>query len=247
MVKKFFKTYYSLPDKRHRVDIVFERGYKAIQVLFDGKEITTYPTAGVLLESQELITPDEHVLHIRFLKDSVEFEVFLDGIQIDNSETSPIKIVKSLKWPIYVSMSWYLLIFVLAAITVPELFVMMLQKPILLITEPLVIYSVTSSLVVLAILVSSLVTLKYGYLSLYYVALIAISIDLIFGLLFRLPELLGGNKTFFLTLIFGYLLPIVFKSAVIWSFQKNAAKYRQYSKMKMSLKPKRDADLVDIS
>lgn len=42
MTKKFFKTYFGIPDKQNRVDVGFERGYRNIVVRFNGNDVALF-------------------------------------------------------------------------------------------------------------------------------------------------------------------------------------------------------------
>lgn len=243
MTKKFFKTYYSLPDKHNRIDVVFERGYKHIQVLYNDVELATYASAAELKRTQILETPDESVIHIRFLKDTANFEVFFNAAQIDHSENTPAKAIPYLKWPVIACLAWYcfVVLFFVFRTNAPEV---LWHKPKLLLTDPSVRYLLTSSLMTAAVLLTFLIRLQAGQLFYYYLALIATSIDAVYGILapFTAPVMTGTRNDYTVVLI---LLPLAIKSVLIWVLITNRGLYKQHAFNKTTFKRKTNPGLVD--
>lgn len=200
----------------------------------------------MLLKTQEIISEDDTVIHIRFLKDTTDFELFLNGQQIDNSETSPSKVADSLRWPIYISMSWYILVLVISGIVNPRIYELIFNSPKALYNHPIVIYLITSSFVVLIVLVLALWMLKKGNLLLYYLALIVVCADLLLGIVTQLPTIIFAENGRLIIFLLYILLPLIFKSAVIRSFLINIKKYKEFIRQKAQEQPKMDAELVDI-
>jgi len=123
---------------------------------------------------------------------------------------------------------------------------MLLNDPRQLFFNPVVIYVVTSSLIVLIILIIALYTLAKGSTVTYYLALVFIILDLIFGVLYQVPELIFAYEGKLIIFLLYILLPTVFKSAVIWSFVSNINKYKQFVLQKALDRSKANAEIVDI-
>lgn len=143
-------------------------------------------------------------------------------------------------------MSWYILVLILSAINYPSFYEMLLNDPRQLFFNPVVIYVVTSSLIVLIILIIALYTLAKGSTVTYYLALVFIILDLIFGVLYQVPELIFAYEGKLIIFLLYILLPTVFKSAVIWSFVSNINKYKQFVLQKALDRSKANAEIVDI-
>ena len=197
------------------------------------------------MNTQEIIAADESIIQIRFLKESTDFEVFVNGIQIDNSETSPKKVVDNLKWPIYFCIAWYVLVLGFCYF-VTWIFDMLKVRPSNLFFDPATIYLVTSSLIVVIILIVALIGLRTGNTLLYYVALIAVCGDTLFGVAYQIFVLNTSGVEFNLTFIFAFIVPLVFKSAAVRGFISNIKKYQQYVLQKSMEKKKTNAEIVDI-
>lgn len=246
MTKKFFKTYYSIPDKQNRIEIVFERGYRNILVLYNGKEVAGFPGAGTLLETKEITTPDGRLIHLKFLKDSTDFEVFFDGIQIDNSETSPQKVINNLKWPIYISMSWYIIVVIASLFYADGAYGMIVREPLLMFTNIGIFYFITSTYLVLIFMIIALFWLNKGNTALYFTAMIIVVGDLVFGTVFQIISVLTFSEGFGFLLIIAFILPLLFKSAAVGAFVRNWNKYKQYANMRSAMQKKINPDLVDL-
>jgi len=119
-------------------------------------------------------------------------------------------------------------------------------RPSNLFFDPATIYLATSSLVVVIILIIALIGLRNGNTLLYYVALIAVCGDTLFGVSFQLVILNTTGVNFDLTFIFAFIVPLVFKSAAVLGFISNIKKYQQYDLQKSMEKKKTNAELVDI-
>jgi len=245
VTKKFFKTYYSIPDKHNRIDVVFERGYKNIQVLYNGTEIGNYPSASLLTKSTQLQAPDESLIHIRFLKDTTDFEVFFNAVQIDNSETKPETVVNSLKWPVYVCLAWYASVIIFFCIRTNAVEIIS-RYPDVLITDPRVLYSLTSSMVAALVLIIGLATLRSGNALFYYLTMVVVLIDSCYGLImpFAAPIMVDFQIDFTLFL---FLFPLAIKSVVLWVYFSNLKSYKQYIFNKSTIKRKTNTNIVDLS
>ncbi|MBI3133863.1 MAG: hypothetical protein HYZ14_04230 [Bacteroidetes bacterium] len=246
MTKKFFKTYFGIPDKQNRVDVGFERGYRNIVVRFNGNDVALFNSAADILTTREITTPDNRLIHLKFLRESTDFEVFLDGIQIDNSETSPKKVIAHLKWPIYISMSWYIIVLLFSFYYAPFLYSMVLQKPLMLLTNIAIFYLITSTMLVLLTMIISLIWLNKGNTVFYMIAFIVVAGDLFFGAFYQLTTMFTFGGGFQILMLFALLLPVLFKSAAVGSFYRNRAKFKQYVHMSSLTKQKTNPDLVDI-
>jgi len=245
VVKKFFKTYYSIPDKHNKIDIIFERGFKNIHILYNGKEIATFSSAALLLKGVSIDTPDESLVNIRFLKDTTDFEVHFNAVQIDNSENRPEKAIPNLKWPVFVCLGWYGFIIMMFSVRTNGWGIIS-RHPDALFTDPSILYTLTSSVLVSLILILSLIMLKSGNLFFYYLVLIVTCIDAIYGLLLPLYEgLIVGYKIDLTILLI--LFPAGIKSVVIWVYLSNLNLYKQYRHNKASIKRKTNNDLVDLA
>lgn len=244
MVKKYFKTYYSIPDKHNKIDIVFERGFRNIQILYNGKEIAVYPSAASLLKTVSIDTPDESLVNIRFLKDTTDFEVHFNAVQIDNSESKPENAVPNLKWPVIVCIAWYGFILTMFCFRTNGLSILM-RYPEKLITDPGILYMVTSSLISMLVLSVSLFMLKSGKLFFYYLVIIVMFTDAVYGLIspFYDSFILGYKFDFTMLLI---LFPLAIKSVVIWVYLTNLNLYKQYQINTATVKRKTNNNLVDL-
>lgn len=245
MVKKFFKTYYALPDKRDRIDVVFERGYQNIAVRFNQNEVASFKNAGSLLEAKEITTPEGRLIHLRFLKDTTDFEVFLDGIQIDNSETSPKKVIANLNWPIYLSLSWYGIVLIFSFFYARPLFDLIRYNPWSLLTNMAVFYMVTSTILAVIVLLTALIFLRKGSTALYLIAMIVVIADLAMGAIYQLGMMFLVSGSVKMVFIFALLIPFLFKYAAVSSFVRNWKKFKQFSHMQSLQNRKSDPALID--
>jgi len=225
--------------------LLFERGYRNIQILFNGKEVKTFPVVIALLKTQEIVTDDDQVIHLRFLKDSSDFEVFLNGTQIDRSENSPSKVCDQLKWPIYITLSWYILSLSYCFFGL-HLGNYLFHNPIAIINDFGIIYVFTSSFLVMSFLIFTLINLKKGNLVIYLIALLLVSGDLLFGVIGQIIIYGAFKNSFTLILFLGLILPVLFKSAVILHFIKNWRKYHKYSYLISQDKRKPNPELIDF-
>jgi hypothetical protein len=215
-------------------------------VFYNRKEIKRYAQAPDLFESQEIITPDDAVIHLRFLKDLVDFEVFLDGEQVDNSETSPAKIVDSLRYPVYFGIGWYILILFFAAFAYDGIYSYIFSNPESLLFDWTVFQMITSSVAVILILATTLITLKSGSLVVYYLALAAVVLDAACGVMTQLIAMPFTSGNSFVVTLFFIGIPLVFKSILIRSFYNNAEKYKQYIRQKAAQKQKTNENVIDL-
>jgi hypothetical protein len=215
-------------------------------VLYNGKDVKRFAHAPDLFESQEIITPDDAVIHLRFLKDLVDFEVFLDGQQIDNSETSPAKIVDSLRFPVYFGIGWYVLILFIAAFAYDGIYTHIFRNPESLLFDWTVFFMVTTSVAVTLILMITLLTLKAGNLAIYYIALAAVALDAGCGVMTQLIAMPFATGNAFVVTLFFIGIPLIFKTILIRSFYRNAQKYKQYILLKAAQKQKTDENVIDI-
>ncbi|MBK7128523.1 MAG: hypothetical protein IPM74_00900 [Crocinitomicaceae bacterium] len=250
MVKVFFKTYYSIPDKLNRVDVAFERGYRNIRVLYNNKEVAHFQTASEILTSKEILLPDDGVINIRLLKeDEVDFEIFLNGVQIDNSSTSPAKVAKSLRFPVNMGLLWYGLALLFGFFTFRELIWSLIKyQPSEFIFNPIIVYFFTSTVVVLLLLTTNLWTIQKGNMVLYYIMFIAVVLDTFYSFIIRLTEFVDAVSAYHLAILvfFGVLLPLSVKIFMIISFYRSIKKYQLYANTQASMKRKFNSDLVDV-
>ncbi len=244
MVKKYFKTYYSLPDKHNKIDIVFERGFRNIQILYNGKEIAVYPSASSLLKTVSVETPDESLVNIRFLKDTTDFEVHFNAVQIDNSESKPENAVPNLKWPVLVCIAWYAFVVIMFSIRTNGLS-LIARYPEMLLSDPKILFTFTSSFVVGTTLATSLIFLKSGKMFFYYLVIIVTIIDAAYGLMVPLYQSIIMGYEFDFTVVL-FLFPLAIKSVVIWVYVSNLNLYRQYQFNKATIKRKTNNNLVDL-
>jgi len=112
--------------------------------------------------------------------------------------------------------------------------------------DPATIYLATSSLLVVIILIIALIGLRTGNTVLYYLALITVCGDTLFGVLFQLVILNTTGVDFDVSFMFAFIVPLVFKSAAVRGFISNIKKYQQYVLQKSMEKKKTNAELVDI-
>jgi hypothetical protein len=246
MNKKFFKTYYGIPDKQNRIDVGFERGYRNIVVRFNGKEVASFATAAEILKTREITTPDNRLIHLKFLKESTDFEVFLDGIQIDNSETSPKKVIGHLKTPIYISMTWYIIVLLFSFYYGIHLYKYIARDVTILFTDISIIYLITSTYLVVIAMLVSLVWLNKGSSLLYLVAFGIVAGDMAFGAVYQFTILFLVNPDFVFLNLLALAIPLLFKLVAVSSFTRNWKKFKQFSHEKALTRQKTNPDLVDI-
>lgn len=250
MVKVFFKTYYSIPDKLNRVDVAFERGYRNIRVLYNQNEVAHFQTAAEILSSKEILLPDDGIIHIRLLKeDEIDFEIFLNGVQIDNSSTSPAKVAKSLRFPVNMGLLWYSLALLFGILTLREMIWYLIKYHASeFIFNPVMVYLFTSTVVVLILLLINLWTMRKGNMVLYYIMFIAVVLDMLYSAILRLTEMISSESALQTASIvfFGILLPLSIKIFMIISFYRSIKKYQLYASTQASMMRKFNSDLVDV-
>lgn len=250
MVKVFFKTYYSIPDKLNRVDVAFERGYRNIRVLYNQNEVAHFQTAAEILSSKEILLPDDGIIHIRLLKeDEIDFEIFLNGVQIDNSSTSPAKVAKSLRFPVNMGLLWYSLALLFSILTLREMIWYLIKHHASeFIFNPVMVYLFTSTVVVLILLLINLWTMRKGNMVLYYIMFIAVVLDMLYSAILRLTEMISSESALQTASIvfFGILLPLSIKIFMIISFYRSIKKYQLYASTQASMMRKFNSDLVDV-
>lgn len=241
MVKKFFKTYYSIPDKHNKIDIIFERGYRNIEIKYNNELVANFNSASELFNTKELLTADESLIHIKFLKDTAEFEVFLNSIQIDNSSNKPEKVLDSLKWPLIGFIGWQgiILMFTFARFPIRMIFQ---SYPEQLFFNPYLIFYLTLPFCTLITLVIGLIYMDKKKSTLVYYFIVSFMIaDCVFSLI--LPRFafsgIGVNLLF-------SIIPFIFKTVIIWVFVTNKKAFFQMDKINNQIMKGKNSDLVDL-
>ncbi|MBK9191235.1 MAG: hypothetical protein IPM77_06805 [Crocinitomicaceae bacterium] len=225
--KKFTKSYYSQPDRLQKVDILIGRGYKNLEVHFNGKKAAEFANSDILEQSQE-INFDGHIIHVRYLPKTMEFEIFLNGTQIDDSATSPKKVLNSLQIPFIVGIVWYLVIILFAMRIISPL--MAFRGGVLAnLLSAEVFYYITSSTIVIASVIGGWIFLKNGSSNLYLFVMIVVSMDLIYGLIYQILAISIMPGQFKLLLILGVLTSLIAKSTILFFMIRNWTKFKTYA------------------
>lgn len=244
MTGKYGKTHYTAPDKVNRVDVRHDQGYTNINVYYNLALVGTFKSAGEIVETKELLTTDKHRIEVMFLTDSPDFEVHFDGVQIDDSHTSPKSVVRSLHLPIYISLSWYAIIIAVSFIWI-KIGDIIGNNPLEIFTNIGVIYFFTSSVLVSIILVLALLGLRHGNLLLYMIAFISISADMAFGTVFQVWTFIASGAGIGIMTLIMLTVPIAFKVVTVSIFYKKMNRYKQIVHQQAGRIQKDNSELVD--
>jgi hypothetical protein len=242
--QKFIKTYYSQPDKKHKVDVLIGRNYRNIGVNYDDQEVAMFNSSDDLLEAKEIITPDNAVIHLTYIASTMEFEVVLDGQQIDDSVTSPKKVLASLKTPYFAGIFWYLVVLIFS-LRFSSLGSVSMNDIISNLFSADVFYFITSSFIVFASLIVGMIFLPRGSAVLYRTVFILVALDLGYGLFYQLIVfffLPGGIKILFFIAV---LFSVGFKAGILVVMIKNWSKFNRFSAIKKDPKARLSPDLLD--
>lgn len=242
--KKFVKSFFSQPDKKNRIDVLIGRNYQNIGVHYNDTEVALFASSDDLIRTKELSTPDGSIIHLTYLPATMEFEVILNGDQIDDSVTSPEKVLARLKIPYLAGIFWYFVVLAfslrfsaLGSVTFSEI----LSNPF----SGEVFYFITSSFVVFVALITGLVLLRRGSMFLYQIVFSLVALDLLYGLLYQVIALLflsGGLKLVFLVAV---LFSLAFKAGILIAMVKNWKQFKRFATIKKNPKARFDAALVD--
>jgi hypothetical protein len=225
--KKFTKSYLSLPDKLNKVDILIGRGYRNLEVHYNGKKAAEFANSDILEKSQE-INFEGQIIHVRYLPKTMEFEIFLNGVQIDDSVTSPKKVLTALQIPFIAGVTWYLVIILFSMRIISPtlaarggLFANLLSRDVL--------YYFTSSVIVILFVVAGWLLLKKGSQMLYLAVMIVIGIDLVYGLVYQIMAVMLLSGGFKLLFVIGVLTSLAAKITMLLFMFKNWNKFKSFA------------------
>ena len=213
-------------------------------MLVDDVVVKQFKSAFLLRQSVEFTVPDsEDIILLRFLPDTVEFEVFYNNTQIDNSETSSKSVVKGLKWTFGFMIGWNLLVLLFINFSL-EVYKVIQFLPSALFTDPAMLYGFTSTLTVFLLFLAGRILLEKGIMLLYRICVAALIIDITYSLYFLVIYFLPYNSgfTFFLWLA----IPGAVKGITLASLIKGYKKYEEFCKNVNHPHNKGNEDTLDI-
>lgn len=227
--KKFIKTYHTA-DNTQRVDIAIGAGYKNIDILFNEKEIGSFANSDLLEKGEKIVLENDLELTIKYLPKLMDFEVFVNDEQIDRSSGSPYKVMQSVNTIFLVTGFWYIFTFIFFYVTMKEIWFFTIRDFSSLFT-PHILYSFTSTLLVILLLVTAYIFSHRGNQNFYYLAVFAVGADLIYSLVSSLAAIILLQNRLLLLVILGTLIPMIIKAAFIFIMIKYRKKFMQYCQL----------------
>ncbi|MBN4071129.1 hypothetical protein JYT72_01335 [Crocinitomix catalasitica] len=175
----------------------------------------------------EIIIPNgEDTLRIKFLKDTVDFEIFYNNFQIDHSTTSAPQMVKSLNWITSVIIGWYTLVLFVGFFAFENNLDRIIAYPESIFFDPFIIYLNSSTLLILILFSFLRYYLKRWKLNFLKICILLLLADGLYAIVYVFYFGMQYGWDFQLTA--GLIIPGSIRALAIYSYLINFKKYQEY-------------------